>query len=297
LNVGNIQLGKLGIEPKILQTASQALLILDASQYDLCSSIRNLTDPNVKQQYIKKMIDDKFQAQKIYRALAALSLNPQGTLMQEAVKDLISNLLAVEPRTRELEESGILSKVQQLQVQSSTMASRPTNLSTNLQSQVELGNNKFKENMGEVIKDSDSTASKTISEKVPHTPSLKDDHYDEQTRKGIDEIRQIILTLNDEFVSTKIEGQLDVDEFWSRKLGRVVQELTRNRQYRSIIGSINADTLDRNIIKITSKIKEFREANAIGDNTKGNIIRNETELYIDGIFRILDDIYLSIESG
>jgi hypothetical protein len=151
--------------------------------------------------------------------------------------------------------------------------------------------------MGEVIKDSDSTASKTISEKVPHTPSLKDDHYDEQTRKGIDEIRQIILTLNDEFVSTKIEGQLDVDEFWSRKLGRVVQELTRNRQYRSIIGSINADTLDRNIIKITSKIKEFREANAIGDNTKGNIIRNETELYIDGIFRILDDIYLSIESG
>lgn len=297
LSIGNIQLGKLGIEEKILQTASQALLLLDASQYDLCMSIKNLTDLNLKQQYIKKMIDDKFQAQKIYRALAALSLNPQGIPMQEALRDIVSSLLAVEQRTKELEESNILSRVQQQQAQSipSITSSPSTNLSANTQSPVEMGNNQFKENIGEARRQSDPTTTKAVVGKVRVTRFLKDDHLDEQTSKEIDDIRQIVLALNDEYMNCKIEGKLDVDEFWSKKLGRAVQELTRNRGYRNIIGGINADILDRNIIKITGKIKEFREANAIEDKTKASVCRNEAELYIDSIFRILDDIYSSVE--
>jgi hypothetical protein len=245
--------------------------------------------------FVKKMIDDKFQAQKIYRALAALSLNPQGTSMQEALKDLVSSLLAVEQRTKELEESDILSRVQQQQAKSVPliMSSPSSDSSATGQSPVEIGNSQFKENIGEVKRQSNPT--KTVAEKVRVTGFLKDDHPDKQTRKEIDDIRQLILALNDEYMDSKIEGQLDVDEFWSKKLGRAVQELTRTRRYRNIIGSINADILDRNILKITGKIKEFREANAIEDYAKAKITRNEAELYISGIFRTLDDIYESIE--
>jgi hypothetical protein len=295
LNVGKIQLGKFGIEPKVLQTASQALLILDASQYDLCMSIKNLTDQSIKQDYVKKMVDDKFQAQKIYRALAALSLNPQGTAMQESVRDLVSSLLGVEQRTKELEESNVLSKVQQQQGPPvpSTTTSPSSSTSTKLESPVEIGNKSFKEKIEEVKRESKATT-KPTAEKVRVSGVLKDEQLDEQTRKEMDDIRKIILALNDEYMDSKIEGQLDVDEFWTRRLGRAVQELTRNRRYRKVIGSVNADILDRNIIKISGKVKEIRDAHGIEAQTRENISRNEAELYIGDIFRILDDIYLSI---
>jgi two-component SAPR family response regulator len=115
----------------------------------------------------------------------------------------------------------------------------------------------------------------------------------EQLRKEMDDIREIIIALNDEYTNAKIEGQLDVEDFWL-KLGKTIQELTTNRQYRKIIGSINADILDRNIIKITNKIKGYRKAKAVEDETKANIAYNEAELYIGEVFRILDEIYSSL---
>jgi hypothetical protein len=290
LNFGNIQLGKLGIEPKLIQAASQALLILDASQYDLCSSIQNLTSEEERQQYVKRMIEDKLQSQKIYRALAALSLNPQGDEMQQAVKTLVSNLLDSQQRTQELEGSQVLSKVQQRE-------HSQANITKELpESSIEVGFQTFGEKIEEVNK-SQSVLNNTVPNRtVPEKPfkSKASPLTDEQTKKEMDEIKQVIVALNDEYIDNKIEGQLDVESFW-RKLGRVIQELTENRKYREIIGRVNTDILDRNVIKITNKLKVYREANAIEDEIRAKVAHNETELYIGQIFRILDDIYLSLQ--
>jgi hypothetical protein len=114
-----------------------------------------------------------------------------------------------------------------------------------------------------------------------------------ELKKEMDDIRQVIVSLNDEYTDDKLTGQLDVGDFWP-KLGKVIQDLTRNRQYREVIGSVNADIIDRTIIKITNKIKEAKSAHAIEDFTKEKIAYNEAELYIGEIFKILDDIYTSL---
>ena len=115
------------------------------------------------------------------------------------------------------------------------------------------------------------------------------------TKTEMFDIRQVILSLNDQYVNNKIEGKLIIEDFWP-KLGKVILELTNNRHYRSIIGGVNADILDRNIIKITNKIKQHKEAKAIDDQTKSNISYNEAELYIGEILRTLDDIFVNIEN-
>lgn len=206
--------------------------------------------------------------------------------------------MAIEPRTKELEESNILSKLEEQGYQGQSNPSTSSSLSSGTttiakpQSSVEIEDKSFEQNSTEVKKQSDPSK---INEKARVTTISQDDKFDEQTKKEMEDIRQIILALNDEYMDSKIEGRLDLDEFWSKELGRAVQELTTNRRYRKIIGNVNADILERNIIKITSKIKEFREANAIEDNLKAKITRNEAELYINSIFRTLDDIYGSIE--
>ena len=110
-SIGDIKLGELGIEPKLIQAASQALLILDASQYDLCVSIRNVSDETTRQEFIKRMVEDKLQAQKIFRAFALLSLNPTGNELQSAISMLASSVVFNEQRTKELEDSNIIDKI------------------------------------------------------------------------------------------------------------------------------------------------------------------------------------------
>jgi hypothetical protein len=291
VNIANMQLGKLGIEPKVLHAASQALLILDASQYDLCISIKNMTDLNVRQEYIKKMADDKLQAQKIFRALAALSLNPQGAALQEAIKDLISNLLSSEQRTTELIKSNIRSESQQRGQNAQFVG---TSDASTMVPHIKIGDNPFDKNIEEIKMQCGRNATEYIDENSHAKFTLRNNELDTQTKREMDDIRQSIQMLNDMYMNSKIEGKLDVDEFWSKNLGKAVQELTRNSRYRKIIGSVNTDILDRNIIKITGKIKELRYANDLEDTVKARVNRNEAELYINSIFRILDDIYLSI---
>src|SRR5688500_12734501 len=99
LNFGGIQLGKFGMEPKLLQAVSHALMLLDSSQYDLCNSIKNIRDKDVREKYIKLMTDDKLAAQRIFQALAGLLINPESTQMQDAVKEtLLSYLTSKETR-------------------------------------------------------------------------------------------------------------------------------------------------------------------------------------------------------
>lgn len=294
INIGKFQLGKLGIEPKLIQAASQALLILDASQYDLCESIRGLGNQELKQGYQQKMIDDKLQAQRIYRALAALALNPQGEQLQEAIKMLFSDLLSSEQRTKELEGSDILSRPQQDISMQSTSPSSVTSSTTqnnannkDSDSSIEIGKETF-QNRIEEIKQSDLASKYLISRHAPTNLSRND-----EVKKKMEEIKQTIVALNDKYTEDKINGQLDVKSFWP-KLGRIIQELLSDPQYREVIGGVNVEILDATTIKITNKIKQANQAHAIEDSTEERIAYNKAELYITEIFRILDDIYASL---
>lgn len=82
--------------------------------------------------------------------------------------------------------------------------------------------------------------------------------------------------------------------FWKR-LGGVLKELTANQQYRKLLGTTNAEALDRIIIKITGKVNEFKEADEIGNAREGSIAKKEVMLYFGQVFRKMDDIYYSIQ--
>ena len=74
-----------------------------------------------------------------------------------------------------------------------------------------------------------------------------------------------MAVLNDEYISKKIESQLEIKEFWP-KLAKLLKEITTNKEYKNIIGNINNERLFLNLIKISNKIKEY---NNLLD--KGNI--------------------------
>lgn len=96
-------------------------MLLDASQYDLCNSIKNIKDKDSQEKYIKLMTDDKLAAQRIFRALAGLLINPESTQMQDAVKEtLLSTLTSKESRTIDIENSNLLTKIKQLPPPSTT---------------------------------------------------------------------------------------------------------------------------------------------------------------------------------
>lgn len=101
LNVPGLFSADFKIVSKIIQNSNQRLLLLDILQYDICMSIKNLTDDKSRQDYLRKMIDYKLQAQRIYLALMAFSFSPQDSDMQLTIKDLISSIVYSEQRTRE----------------------------------------------------------------------------------------------------------------------------------------------------------------------------------------------------
>jgi hypothetical protein len=88
-------------------------MLLDASQYDLCNSIMNIKDEEIRQKYVKLMTDDKLAAQRIFQALAGLLINPESIQMQDAVKKtLLTTLSSKQSRAIDIEKSNLLSKVQ-----------------------------------------------------------------------------------------------------------------------------------------------------------------------------------------
>ena len=94
MNISNTTLPKFGIEPKLLQTASHALMLLDAYQYDVCLSIRNINNLEKRQEYVEKITDAKIRAEGIIYALVAISINPNSHELQDAFKErLLSNLI------------------------------------------------------------------------------------------------------------------------------------------------------------------------------------------------------------
>ena len=86
VNISNITIGKFGIEPKLVQAASHALMLLDAYQYDVCLSVSNIEDRNERQKYVKKITDAKIRAEGIIHALAAMSISPNSPELLEIVR-------------------------------------------------------------------------------------------------------------------------------------------------------------------------------------------------------------------
>lgn len=107
LQIGGFQLGKLNIEPKLLQAVSHALMLLDASQYDLCRTIKGIKDKKKREEYLNIMMQDKLHSQQINRGIAALTLNPESKPLQEALKNL---LLSHKSRVLEIDSTDISEK-------------------------------------------------------------------------------------------------------------------------------------------------------------------------------------------
>jgi len=304
---GSFQLGKFGIEPKLLQTVSHALMLLDESQYDLCMSVKNMQDKEDREKYVKLMTDDKLAAQRIYRALAGLLINPQSTQMQDTVKEtLLSSLAYSQSRVANIENSNLLSKVQQQQ-QPPSPPPLTLDQTTITKSPIEIETTSFKEKINDLkqsyhqinniskqkdIEQSSTSSPPTTAPSQTITTTMNQE--DNKTLpKELAGVRNAIFVLNDEYTTGLIDG-LNVVEFW-KKLGGVLKELTANQQYRKLLGTINAGALDRIIIKIAEKVNEFKEADDIGNTKEASIAKKEVILYFGQAFRKMDDIYYSIQ--
>src|SRR5919198_4240609 len=115
IDYNGIKLGQLGVEP-LLQTVSQTLLLLDFSQYQLCLSIRGMRDTEQKQEYIKKMTDQQLEAQKIYQALYALSVNPRSKELLDILKEMFFRTLptidSIRENSQEVDTTSLKEKIQ-----------------------------------------------------------------------------------------------------------------------------------------------------------------------------------------
>jgi hypothetical protein len=107
IKIENFSVGQVSVERNILQAAFHALMLLDASQYDLCLAIKGLMDRGLRESYQKKMIDDKIRSQKIIQAIASLSISPESELLQTALKNLLLPVLEIE---EEMEKSKLQQK-------------------------------------------------------------------------------------------------------------------------------------------------------------------------------------------
>jgi Effector-associated domain 7 len=89
VSIPHVQLGKIAVDPKLLQAASQALELIDASQYYLCQSLNNAPDQETKRKYYDLMMQDRLRAQDIIMGLAAFSINPQSKSVEEGLMKML----------------------------------------------------------------------------------------------------------------------------------------------------------------------------------------------------------------
>lgn len=102
ISIPQVQLGRVAIEPKLLQAASQALELIDASQYHFCESLKNAPDDESRRKYYDLMMEDKMRAQDIIFGLAAFTINPQS---KDVEKGLMKMLLQNHSRVLQIEEN------------------------------------------------------------------------------------------------------------------------------------------------------------------------------------------------
>jgi hypothetical protein len=104
IEVPNVKVGEISIEPKLLQAASQALELIDASQYYLCQSVNNAPDDETKRKYYELMMQDTLRAKDFIMGLAAFSINPQSKNVEDGIMKM---LLQNHSRALQIEEEKI----------------------------------------------------------------------------------------------------------------------------------------------------------------------------------------------
>jgi hypothetical protein len=129
-----LQLGKLAVEQKLLQTVSHALMLLDASQYHFCQAVRNAPDEESRRSYYHLMMQDKVRAQDIWMSLAALTINPESKQVEEA---LIKMILESHSRALQVEQE------QKIQIPKEKME-------VNSRNTVEIGTSSFNDKFSEL---------------------------------------------------------------------------------------------------------------------------------------------------
>ncbi len=303
INLGDLNIGKIGINPQIIHNATQTLLLLDASQYDLCNTIKNIKDERKRDEYIIKMADDKLAAQKIYRALMSLmtlSENQDESTKKEIVKAIVSSTLSSEQRIKELESSNISEKIKNNEENHFN-----NNINTLNQSNINLTNTTFNSqesylNQKNGIANDQGNISSNIEKMKQDNPqiiyklnerkTIKENLIDVNLMEKIEEVKMAMAVLNDEYISKKIDGRLDIKEFWP-KLAKLLKEITTNKAYKDIIGSINNERLFMNLIKISNKIKEYDHLLDMDNNPQSKILSNQIDYDIKKVFDLLDDIF------
>ncbi|MDQ6667640.1 MAG: hypothetical protein M3Y53_05365 [Thermoproteota archaeon] len=116
---------------------------------------------------------------------------------------------------------------------------------------------------------------------------------DDLITKEIEDSKTTINKLNDKY--TGLIEDLDIVQFW-RDLGSEVRRLTTKRQIRIKIRS-DAESLERIIIKVTNKVKEYQEAEDIGNMQQARIAKKEAILFFGQVFRRLDDVFLLLNKS
>lgn len=175
IEIQQLKLGKLGYESTLRQTVNQSIILLDASQYDLCKAIKGLKDSTKKEKYKEMMIEDKIKSRRITEALAVLLANPESKELQAALK---SRLLESTPRLEELDRNKEqLSKYTDPNVQTvlETGNVSLTNTLTNLKSTV--ATDIVQEDLSNMNLPGTETTIKKITKEVPSDTFNPNEYY------------------------------------------------------------------------------------------------------------------------
>jgi hypothetical protein len=106
VNFGPFTLEELSTEPKLLRTAINEVVIMDALQYHRCLSISNITDENTRNQEFLQMSKDYGMLHKVILAMQALAHDPGSKQLQDTLVRLLSETqskVAARPRPSDLE--------------------------------------------------------------------------------------------------------------------------------------------------------------------------------------------------
>jgi effector-associated domain 7 (EAD7)-containing protein len=151
------QVGGVSVEQKLLQATSQALMLLDASQFHLCEAVKGAPDEESKKRYYDLMIKDRMRAQDIIMGLAALSVNPDSKQVEDALTKM---LLENHARALEIEKDEV------------QVAKQPVAIESN--SALQIGQDKFETKVEEVKKAIPSSVDEL--QKVKTQPKSEIDH-------------------------------------------------------------------------------------------------------------------------
>jgi hypothetical protein len=243
VSYGNIQVGKVGIERKLVQAASHALMLLDASQYSLCTSIKNINNKEERDSLTRLMIEDKVRSEKIIQTLAALSIDPQSKQLQDTLGTLI------------ISYSERASKIEETQPKVS-----PTEKQLSINS-LEIGAETIVERVKDLERSSPELKKQVIDES---TDGMREKSTVQPTKseEGLDELGNALIALRKEYTDVIMHKQSVSDLF--QKLAPYLQQITSDSEIKDLIGKYYADALNNYLINLSNEIESYDNAMQLG---------------------------------